>query len=93
MAFACATFVISGVFDCGEGVKVPCESVNDDFCDCPNGGDEWLTPACGEGYVFNCTSKYGPSMSMTFVRDGVCDCCDGSDELEGLCPVTCKPVG
>lgn len=80
-----------GLFNCGvEEVKVPCEQVNDYFCDCPNGTDEWLTPACGdEGYVFNCTSRYGSFMSMTLVRDGVCDCCDGSDEPEGLCPTAC----
>jgi protein kinase C substrate 80K-H len=78
----------AGTFDCGDDrTIVPCELVNDNYCDCPTGADEPGTSACSaQGAKFHCTN--GRSIPTSFVDDGVCDCCDGLDELKkDHCPV------
>ncbi|GMH40982.1 hypothetical protein BSKO_08892 [Bryopsis sp. KO-2023] len=83
----------SGEFTCqASNTTIPCDWVNDDYCDCPDGGDEWLTSSCAQfGTLFECknTSRYGKSISSSFVGDGICDCCDGSDEPLGKCSNSC----
>eukprot|EP00904_Undaria_pinnatifida_P001405 jgi/Undpi1/11265/HiC_scaffold_30.g13563.m1 len=60
--------------------------VNDDYCDCFDGTDETLTPACShKGHSrFRCleTGPLNQTIPTSRVWDGVCDCCDGSDERQ-----------
>ncbi|KAK8789869.1 hypothetical protein WA158_006649 [Blastocystis sp. Blastoise] len=57
--------------------------VNDDYCDCKNGNDEFLTGACSN-FVFKCLNKNVDgefvTISSSKVNDGICDCCDCTDE-------------
>ncbi|RKO91650.1 glucosidase II beta subunit-like-domain-containing protein [Blyttiomyces helicus] len=89
----------SGSFTCLDGsLNIPALSVNDDFCDCPDGSDEPGTSACPEGR-FHCKNVWHvPAyIASSRVNDGVCDpeCCDGTDEYDGraTCPNICKEVG
>ncbi|GAQ88290.1 Glucosidase 2 subunit beta [Klebsormidium nitens] len=75
--------------------SLPCERLNDDFCDCMDGTDEPSTTACsGFGGRFECR-KSRELIPTSLVNDGVCDCCDGSDEFStmskayGKCPHRC----
>ncbi|CAN0396421.1 unnamed protein product, partial [Ectocarpus sp. 12 AP-2014] len=85
-----ASFVVfargSSIFTCDGGATALEQiKVNDDYCDCLDGKDETLTPACSHtGQAsFACTDT-GPlnqTIPTSRLWDGVCDCCDGSDEL------------
>lgn len=68
-----------GFFACFDGeLSISWASVNDDYCDCPDGSDEPGTGAC-PNTRFYCIgeNRYLPSSR---INDGICDCCDGSDE-------------
>jgi len=79
---------------------LPFSSVNDNFCDCPDGSDEPGTSACA-GQVstfYYCSNERSAAMYVysSRVNDGVCDCCDGSDEWgasERVCPNKCDEEG
>jgi len=82
---------------CLDGSKeIPFTSVNDDFCDCPDGTDEPGTSACLNS-TFYCVNQghIGASIPSSRVNDGLCEveCCDGSDEASGVCPNRCKEIG
>ncbi|BEJ14197.1 hypothetical protein CspHIS471_0313710 [Cutaneotrichosporon sp. HIS471] len=87
-------------FTCLDGSKsIPMSSVNDDYCDCPDGSDEPGTSAC-EGrphaYFYCRNDGHIPARILSSrVNDGVCDeaCCDGSDEwASGGCPNRCHDI-
>ena len=67
------------------GQQLPVSYVNDDYCDCDDGSDEYETNACPNN-LFRCKSGHvvgRPGLSEIpshWVSDGICDCCDGSDE-------------
>jgi hypothetical protein len=75
----------NGVFTCGGGETIACELVEDGYCDCADGSDEWTTAACsgketpGNGIAFWCDNEFG-SVPLSRVGDGVCDCPCGEDE-------------
>ena len=79
-------------FVCDGGARVlPLAAVNDDYCDCADGTDEYGTAACAHGH-FHCRTGTPQRVSSMLVNDGVCDCCDGSDEWAApprTCPNTC----
>lgn len=81
-------------FVCDGGARVlPLAAVNDDYCDCADGSDEYGTAACARGR-FHCRAGVPRSVPSSLVNDGVCDCCDGSDEWAAPrtpCPHTCPP--
>jgi hypothetical protein len=83
-------------FDPRVTCKLPLSKVNDDYCDCSDGSDEYLTSACSHlrNAKFTCVNKgYIESyIHSSKVDDGVCDCCDGSDEKNSFvqCPNTCN---
>jgi len=68
-------------YRCSNGNIVP---LNDNYCDCPEGGDESLTSACShltaQVQIFDCKDGRKKIFS-SHVRDGFQDCDDGSDEL------------
>jgi protein kinase C substrate 80K-H len=88
----------AGLFTCQDKSKsIPVASINDDFCDCPDGSDEPGTSACSNGRFF-CANKgfRGKYLPSSLVADGVCDCCDGSDETnspKSKCRNTCEVDG
>jgi len=82
-------------FTCDNGATVlPVDSVNDDYCDCTDGSDEYGTSACPQG-TFYCRNKFymRANIPSGMLDDGVCDCCDGSDEPKGKCKNNCKELG
>ncbi|CUS11242.1 unnamed protein product [Tuber aestivum] len=83
-------------------VSIPYKSVNDDYCDCPDGSDEPGTSACSHlphkslairGFYCK-NEKHTPAfLPLGRVNDGICDyevCCDGSDEWAGVGGVKCE---
>ncbi|KAG0006309.1 hypothetical protein BGZ80_001997 [Entomortierella chlamydospora] len=89
----------TGNWKCLDGSKtISSKSINDDFCDCPDGSDEPGTSACGNTYFYCENIGHLPAYIRTSrLNDGVCDpeCCDGTDEFDGLthCPNVCQEVG
>jgi len=86
------------LFKCLDDSKtIPYSSLNDDYCDCPDGSDEPGTSACPNS-KFYCKNKgHIPAViPSSKVNDGICDpeCCDGSDENSGIiqCPNICEQV-
>ena len=75
-------------YRCADGTIIPRARVNDDACDCVDGGDEPGTAACaGRQQFFWCAAdrRFVPSSR---VGDGVVDCCDGADETMRDAPPT-----
>ncbi|WVF66594.1 hypothetical protein IAT40_001334 [Kwoniella sp. CBS 6097] len=88
----------SDVFTCLDGSKVILySSINDDYCDCPDGSDEPGTSACAKGVSWCKNEGHVPGQVLSSrVNDGLCDpeCCDGSDEwATGSCPNRCEEIG
>jgi hypothetical protein len=58
--------------------------LNDNYCDCPDGRDEYATSACSHLLVSNAVFRCGEGSNNTIfasrVGDGIIDCPDGSDE-------------
>lgn len=79
-------------FSCGD-ISIPMDFVNDDYCDCALGEDEYRTAACSNTDMeFSCKNDHyvQKSIPTMFVNDGICDCCDGSDEwMDSNCSNTC----
>lgn len=83
--------------------EFPLTSLNDDYCDCPDGSDEPGTAACAgrappaTALHFYCENRWHlpAEIPASRVNDGVCDCCDGSDEWQtpSLCRDTCEERG
>jgi hypothetical protein len=76
-----------------DGIHLPINKINDNFCDCLDGTDEPGTSACHTG-IFTCQN---PGFQITKipssrVDDRICDCCDGSDEIPSLCPNDCDAI-
>lgn len=68
--------------------------LNDDYCDCLDGSDEFQTSACS--YVvsktqFKCKNSefLNKTIPLSRVNDGICDCCDGSDESNPPLFISC----
>jgi len=82
-------------FICDGGKKkLPVSAVNDDYCDCDDGSDEYGTAACPNGHFYCLNRGYrSESIPSGRLNDGVCDCCDGSDEGKGVCKDVCKQQG
>jgi protein kinase C substrate 80K-H len=82
-------------FTCGDGLRIPIAQVNDNYCDCADGGDEPGTSACSlvdqDTKAFYCPNVGHQPLNIfrSQVDDGLCDCCDGSDEAEGVCKNDC----
>jgi protein kinase C substrate 80K-H len=88
----------SALFQCLNGEKVINQSsVNDEYCDCPDGSDEPGTSACShvQGNFYCINKGYKTiKISRSRIDDGLCDCCDGSDEGRlTRCPNTCLKLG
>ena len=80
-------------YRCADGTIIPRARVNDDACDCSDGGDEPGTAACaGRQQFFWCAAdrRFIPSSR---VGDGVVDCCDGADEAMRAAPPTGRGRG
>jgi len=92
----------NGTFRCLDNTSsLPATSLNDNFCDCPDGSDEPGTAACAgrPGTCFYCSNDLSSAQLIysSRVGDGICDCCDGSDEAGGArpnpCPNVCEAQG
>ncbi|KNB44115.1 glucosidase 2 subunit beta-like protein [Blastocystis sp. subtype 4] len=67
---------------------IPSSRVNDGYCDCEDGSDEWETYVCNQN-TFVCKQEIGKDgnqriLASMFVNDGLCDCCDCSDEADSI---------
>jgi hypothetical protein len=81
------------IFLC-DGINIPINKVNDNFCDCLDGTDEPGTSACHTG-IFTCQNVGFQMIKIPSSRvdDGICDCCDGSDESNpSLCANDCDAI-
>lgn len=63
-------------------IEIEWRTVNNNYCDCPDGSDEPGTSACKNGKFYCETEKH--FINSDKVNDGICDCCDGSDEWKGV---------
>ena len=80
---------------CSDGLTLAIE--NDDYCDCPDGRDEFLTSACSHLLVnnhdevyFTCHDPHKTRIYTSRVNDGIVDCPDGSDETSLIKSITGK---
>lgn len=84
-------------FVCNSTMKtIPSSRVNDGYCDCEDGSDEWETYVCNQN-TFVCKQEIGKDgydihyrimhrnqriLASMFVNDGLCDCCDCSYQFD-----------
>lgn len=100
LAFTTLAFVCNST-----KMTIPSSRVNDGYCDCEDGSDEWETYVCNQN-IFICKQEIGKDgyrinklityrnwrvLSSMFVNDGLCDCCDCSYTLSCSCQSRDEP--